>query len=189
MNSNASAKGAFSRRTAIATGFAALAALPYASGADVSTQSSQKLRIACIGVGGVGQDYVAGCKDEEIVALCDLDHELSAPAFKLYPQARLYKDFRQMFDKEEKNFDALIVATPDHWHSHLVLAGLAMNKHIYCAKPITRTVAEARRIKAACLASEVTSKASIQDSSEVVPQYLSLRILAALVEFRHGQPG
>lgn len=109
--------------------------------------------------------------------------------FKLNPRARLHIDFRQMFDKEEKNFDALIVATPDHWHSHLVLAGLAMNKHIYCAKPITRTVAEARRIKAACLASEVTSKASIQDSSEVVPQYLSLRILAALVEFRHGQPG
>ena len=54
-----------------------------------------------------------------------------------------------MFDKEQKNFDALIVATPDHWHSHLVLAGLAMNKHIYCAKPITHTIAEARRVKAA----------------------------------------
>ena len=115
-------------------------------------------------MGGVGQDYVAGCKDEEIVALCDLDHEFSAPAFKLYPKARLYKDFRQMFDREEKNIDALIVATPDHWHSHLVLAGLAMNKHIYCAKPITRTIAEDRRVKAACLASSVTTKASIQDS-------------------------
>ena len=54
-----------------------------------------------------------------------------------------------MFDKEEKNFDALIVATPDHWHSHLVLAGLAMNKHIYCAKPMTHTIAEARKVKAA----------------------------------------
>jgi predicted dehydrogenase len=126
--------------------------------------SGQKLRIACIGVGGVGQDYVAGCKDEEIVALCDLYHEFSAPAFKLYPKARLYKDFRQMFDREEKNIDALIVATPDHWHSHLVLVGLAMNKHIYCAKPITRTIAEDRRVKAACLASSVTTKASIQDS-------------------------
>jgi len=50
-----------------------------------------------------------------------------------------------MFDKEQKNFDALIVATPDHWHSHLVLAGLAMDKHVYCAKPITHTIAEARK--------------------------------------------
>ena len=69
-----------------------------------------------------------------------------------------------MFDQEHKNFDALIVATPDHWHSHLVLAGLAMDKHIYCAKPITHTIAEARKVKAACLASKRTTKASIQDS-------------------------
>jgi len=163
MNSNDTRNGEISRRTVIASGLATLVAPGFA--ADAAPQnSSQKLRIACIGVGGVGQDYVAGCRDEEIVALCDLDHEFSAPAFKLYPKARLYKDFRQMFDKEEKNFDALIVATPDHWHSHLVLAGLAMNKHIYCAKPITRTIAEERRVKAACLASKVTTKASIQDS-------------------------
>jgi len=125
---------------------------------------SDKLRIACVGVGGMGKNYLAGCKDEEIVALCDLDHEFSAPVFKLYPRARLYKDFREMFDKEEKNFDALIVATPDHWHSHLALAGLAMNKHLYNAKPITRTIAEARKVKAAVLASKATTKASIQDS-------------------------
>jgi len=163
MNSNESSNGGITRRTAIVSGLAALAASGFKAEA-AAQNSSQKLRIACIGVGGVGQDYVAGCKDEEIVALCDLDHEFSAPAFQLYPKARLYKDFRQMFDKEEKNFDALIVATPDHWHSHLVLAGLAMNKHIYCAKPITRTIAEDRRVKAACLASHVTTKASIQDS-------------------------
>jgi predicted dehydrogenase len=115
-------------------------------------------------MGGVGADYVAGCRSEEIVALCDLDPEFSAPVFKRFPGARIYKDFRQMFDKEQKNFDALTVATPDHWHSHLVLAGLAMNKHIYCAKPMTRTIAEARRVKAAVLASKVTTKASLQDS-------------------------
>ncbi len=72
-----------------------------------------------------------------------------------------------MFDKEDKNFDALIIATPDHWHSHLILAGLAMNKHLYCAKPMTRTIAEARRVKAAVLASKVTTKASLQDSRVV----------------------
>jgi hypothetical protein len=96
--------------------------------------------------------------------LCDLDHQFAAPVFKTYPSAKAYKDFREMFDKESKNFDALIVATPDHWHSHLVVAGLAMDKHVYCAKPITHTVAEARQVKAACLASKRTTKASIQDS-------------------------
>jgi len=164
MNSNESTKGTLTRRAFIASSMAALVVPRHGLGGAGYPALSDKLRIACVGVGGVGQDYVAGCQEEEIVALCDLDHEYSAPAFKLFPRARIYKDFRQMFDKEEKNFDALIVATPDHWHSHLVLAGLAMNKHIYCAKPVTRTIAEARRVKAACLAASVTTKASIQDS-------------------------
>jgi Predicted dehydrogenases and related proteins len=164
MNSNESTKGAVSRRTAVAAGLAPLVVARHVLGGAGYQAPSDKLRIAAVGVGGMGRNYVEGCKDEEIVALCDLDHEFSAPVFKLYPRARLYKDFRQMFDKEQKNFDALIVATPDHWHSHLVLAGLAMNKHIYCAKPITHTIAEARKVKAAVLASKVTTKASIQDS-------------------------
>ena len=153
-----------SRRTAIAAGLAALVVPRQVLGGIGNQAPSDKLRIACVGVGGMGKNYLAGCKDEEIVALCDLDHEFSAPVFKLYPRAKLYKDFREMFDKEEKNFDALIVATPDHWHSHLALAAMKMNKHLYCAKPITHTIAEARRVKAAVLTSNVTTKASIQDS-------------------------
>src|SRR5271157_4468150 len=164
MNSNESTAGALSRRAAIATGLAPLVVARHVLGGPGYQAPSDKLRIAAVGVGGVGGGYVAGCRDEDIVALCDLDHEYAAPVFKLYPRAKVYKDFRRMFDKERDNFDALIVATPDHWHSHLVLAGLAMNKHIYCAKPMTRTVAEARRVKAAALASKVTTKASLQDS-------------------------
>ena len=164
MSVNESSKDALSRRTAIAAGLAPLIVPRHVLGGAGYRAPSDKLAIACVGVGGMGRNYLDGCKSEEIVALCDLDHEFSAPVFKLYPNARLYKDFRQMFDKEQKNFDALIVATPDHWHSHLVLAGLAMDKHIYCAKPITHTIAEARKVKAACLASKRTTKASIQDS-------------------------
>jgi len=164
MSSNESNQGAISRRTAIAAGLAPLVVARHVLGGPGYQAPSDRLRIACVGVGGVGQDYLAGCRDEEIVALCDLDREYSAAAFQLYPKARVYQDFRRMFDKESRNFDALIVATPDHWHSHLVLAGLAMDKHIYCAKPVTHSIAEARRVKAAALASKVTTKASIQDS-------------------------
>jgi len=164
MTSNESTKEGISRRTAVTAGLAPLIVARHVLGGVGYQAPSDKLRIAAVGVGGVGADYVAGCASEDIVALCDLDHEFCAPVFQRYPKAKLYKDFRQMFDKEQKNFDALIVATPDHWHSHLVLAGLAMNKHIYCAKPMTRTIAEARRVKAAALASKVTTKASLQDS-------------------------
>ncbi len=159
-----STRSKLSRRAVLAAGAAAMVVPRHVLGGVGYQAPSDKLRIACIGVGGVGQDYVAGCKSEEIVALCDLDHQLCGPVFELYPKARTYKDFRQMFDKEDKNVDALIIATPDHWHSHLILAGLAMNKHLYCAKPMTRTIAEARRVKAAVLASKVTTKASLQDS-------------------------
>jgi len=164
MDSNESSKRVLSRRSALAACLAPLVVPRHVLGGAGYRAPSDKLAIACVGVGGMGKNYLNGCKDEEIVALCDLDHEFSAPVFKTYPRARVYKDFREMFDKEQKNFDALIVATPDHWHSHLVLAGLKMDKHIYCAKPITYTIAEARRVKEACLASKRTTKASIQDS-------------------------
>jgi hypothetical protein len=164
MSSDESTKGALSRRTALAAGLAPLLVPRHVLGGSGYQAPSDKLAIACVGVGGMGKNYLAGCKSEAIVALCDVDHEFSAPVFKQYPSARLYKDFRQMFDKETKNFDALIVATPDHWHAHLALAALKMDKHLYCAKPITHTIAEARRVKAACLASKRTTKASIQDS-------------------------
>ena len=164
MNSNEPAEGGLSRRAAVAAGLAPLVVARHVLGGAGYQAPSDRLRIAAVGVGGVGEDYVAGCASEEIVALCDVDPEYAAPAFKRYPRARIYTDFRQMFDKEQKNFDALIVATPDHWHAHLVLAGLAMNKHIYCAKPMTRTLAECRRVEAAALASKLTTKASLQDS-------------------------
>jgi hypothetical protein len=164
MSVNESSKGALTRRTAIAAGLAPLIVPRHVLGGAGYRAPSDKLTIAAVGVGGMGRNYLEGCKDEEIVALCDLDFEFSARVFKTYPKARVYKDFREMFDKEQKNFEALIVATPDHWHSHLVLAGLAMDKHVYCAKPITHTIAEARQVKAACLASKRTTKASIQDS-------------------------
>src|ERR1017187_2087646 len=131
MSNNESSKDTPSRRTAQAAGPAALTVPRAVLGGRGYQAPSDKIAIACVGVGGMGKNYLAGCKDEAIVALCDLDHEFSAPVFKQYPSARLYKDFRQMFDKEAKNFDALIVATPDPWHSHLVLAGLKMDKHIY----------------------------------------------------------
>jgi hypothetical protein len=164
MKSKEASQEEVSRRAVVAAALAPLIVPRHVLGGPGYQAPSDKLRIAAVGVAGMGRNYLAGCKDEQIVALCDLDHEFAAPVFKTYPTAKTYKDFRQMFDKEQKNFDALIVATPDHWHSHLVLAGLAMNKHVYCAKPVTHTIAEARKVKAACLASKVTTKASIQDS-------------------------
>ena len=123
MNSNESTEGGISRRTAVAAGLAPLVVARHVLGGPGYQAPSDKLRIAAVGVGGVGEDYVNGCASEEIVALCDLDPEFAAPVFEQHPKAKIYKDFRQMFDKEHNNFDALIVATPDHWHYHLLHGG------------------------------------------------------------------
>ena len=108
---------------------------------------SETLRIAAVGIGGMGRAYLEGCKSERIVALCDLDHGLAAKVFETYPTATRYHDFRKMFDKEANNFDALIIGTPDHTHAIILMAALQLGKHIYCAKPITHTVGEARKVR------------------------------------------
>lgn len=110
----------------------------------LSEAEGDTLTIACVGVGGMGRNYLDGCKDERFVALCDLDHNFvnSRGVFDRYPDARRYHDFREMFDKEANNFDALIVATPDHTHTVILMPALQLGKHIYCAKPVIHNYRE-----------------------------------------------
>ena len=110
---------------------------------------SDTLALAAIGIGGMGQHYLEGCKGERIVALCDVDHSFAGPVFAKYPEASRHHDFRRMLDKEAKNFDALIIATPDHTHAVILMAALQLGKHIYCAKPVPHTIGEARKVPAA----------------------------------------
>jgi len=106
---------------------------------------SDRLNIAGIGVGGRGVDDLDGVKSQNIVALCDVDDETAAPSFKQYPNARRYRDFRKMLD-QEKGIDAVVIATPDHTHAVAAMAALKAGKHVYCEKPLTRTIHEARTL-------------------------------------------
>jgi len=93
---------------------------------------SDKLNIAAVGVGGMGQNYVKGCASENIVSFADVDHDFAAPVFKAYPDAKVYKDFRVMLEKE-KGIDAVIVGTPDHSHAVIASAAIALKKGVYVA--------------------------------------------------------
>lgn len=127
---------------------------------------SETLAIAAVGIGGMGQYYLEGCKGERVVALCDLDHQLAGKVFAKYPDASRHFDFRTMLDREAKNFDALIIGTPDHTHAVILMAAIQLGKHIYCAKPITHTIAEARKVRAALLkAKDLVTKSSVQASA------------------------
>ena len=106
---------------------------------------SDTLNIAGIGVGGRGRANVRGCGSENIAALCDADLGFAARTFREFPSARVYADYRQMLDRE-RDLDAVIIATPDHTHAVIAMEAMRRGKHVYCEKPLTRTVAEARAL-------------------------------------------
>jgi len=115
---------------------------------------SDKLNVACIGIGGKGFSDSEKMKDENVIAICDVDEEKAAEkhgseeegrrnAFDNFPKAKFYKDFRVMLEKE-KEIEAVTVSTPDHTHAVAAMMAMNMGKHVFVQKPLTHTVHEAR---------------------------------------------
>jgi predicted dehydrogenase len=107
---------------------------------------NEKLNIASVGAGGKAASDIMGCATENIVALADPDDKRAERIFKAYNKAAKYKDFRRMFDKESKNIDAVIVAIPDFMHATAAMWAMERGKGVYCQKPLTRTIWEARTL-------------------------------------------
>ncbi|MFM7148721.1 MAG: Gfo/Idh/MocA family protein [Gemmataceae bacterium] len=133
-----------SRRKFIAS--TALSALAYSR----VLGAADNLRLAAVGVGGQGWSdlsSVAASPRVDVTALCDIDESRNhlGRASEKFPSARRFSDWRRLFD-ESKSFDAVIVATPDHMHAPVGLAALSLGKHVYCEKPLTHTVFEARQM-------------------------------------------
>jgi predicted dehydrogenase len=130
-------------------------------GGGAGPAPSDKLNIAGVGVGAMGGQYLRNCESENIGVLCDVDHNFAAPAFARYPDAKKYKDFREMLDKE-KGIDAVVIGTPDHTHAVIAMAAIKSGKHVYCAKPLTRTIHEARAVARAAQEAKVATQMSVQ---------------------------
>jgi predicted dehydrogenase len=128
------------------------------------TPPSDKLNIAGIGIGGMGHDNLAASESENIVALCDADSDYAAKTFNKYPQARRYKDFLVLLD-QQKELDAVIVATPDHTHAVIALAAIQRGKHVYVQKPMTHSVYEARILTEAARRHKVMTQMGNQGHS------------------------
>jgi len=126
---------------------------------------NEKLNIAAIGAGGKGASDIAGCATENIVALADPDSKRAERTFKTYEKAPKYADFRRMLDKEGRNIDAVIVSTPDHMHAAASLWAMERGKHVYCQKPLTRTVWEARLLAQAAAKYKVATQMGNQGYS------------------------
>src|SRR5215217_110055 len=129
---------------------------------------SDKLNIAGIGAGGkaeVNLPFAFNKGSDNIAALCDVDDRMAVNARKKWPNAPYYKDYRQLLDKEAKNIDAVIVTTPDHMHAPMALAAMQLGKHIYCEKPLTHDIYEARVLTKAAEKYKVVTQMGNQGSS------------------------
>jgi predicted dehydrogenase len=113
--------------------------------ADRVAPRVDKVNIGVVGAGGRGAEDIKGCEGQNFIAMCDVDDERAADSFKKYPNAKRYKDWRKMLEAE-KNLEAVIVATPDHNHAIVSIHAMKMGKHVYCEKPLTRTIYEARQM-------------------------------------------
>ena len=110
------------------------------------TAPSDKLNVAGIGVGGMGRWNLKNIKDQNIVALCDVDWKYANRCFVEYPDAKTFKDYRVMLDSMEKEIDAVLIATPDHTHYVAATDSMKRGMHVYVQKPLTHSVWESREL-------------------------------------------
>ncbi len=123
---------------------------------------NDKLNVAVIGVGGRGGANLKGVSGENVVALCDVDDQRAGGAYKRFPKAKKYYDFRRMLDEMEKQIDAVVISTPDHTHFHPAMMAMQMGKHCYCEKPMAHAVAEARAMTQLAAEKNVATQLGVQ---------------------------
>ena len=131
------------------------------------TAPSDKLNIAVVGIGGMGNANLKALKPtENIVALCDVDWKYSAPVFEENPQAKRYWDWRKMYDEMGRSIDAVVVATADHTHAIIAATAMTMGKHVYVQKPLTHSVYESRLLTKLAEKHQVATQMGNQGSSD-----------------------
>jgi predicted dehydrogenase len=138
------------------------------------------MNIAGIGIGGMGAGNLAALGAENIVALCDVDPNYAAHTVKKYPDAKFYIDYREMLDKQ-KNIDGVVVATPDHTHAVISAAAMRAGKHVYCQKPLTHDVYEARMLAKLAKENKVATQMGIQGHSMEGIRLMSEWIAAGVI--------
>ena len=164
-------KNKITRRSFVGTTGAAIAGLTILPSNVISglgyKAPSDKLNIAGIGVGGMGNHNLKELKSENIVALCDVDwgYCKSNGVFEEYPGAKWFWDWRKMYDELGKSIDAVVIATADHTHALTAANAIAMGKHVYLQKPLTHTVYEARLLTKLAAKQKVATQMGNQGAS------------------------
>jgi predicted dehydrogenase len=136
----------------------------------------RKLKLGLIGAGGQGYQNLRQFSSESIVAFCDPDSARAAQAFTEFPDARKYQDFRELFE-QERGLDAVVVSTPDHTHAAATMLALRRGLHVYCEKPLTRTIREARAIadaaRVAGVATQMGNQGMAFEGNRLIKEWLA----------------
>src|SRR4051812_27135857 len=149
---------------------------------------SERINLAGIGAGGMGGGDIATLArlGVNVVALCDVDDERAAGSYAAYPRARRYRDFRVMLDKEAKNIDAVSVGTPDHIHAVASMAAIRAGKHVYCQKPLTRTLHECRELTTAArqagVATQMGNQGHATEGARLTNEWIQAGVIGAVRE-------
>jgi len=152
----------FLKTTAVVAGATAFGVPALVRGRNLN----DKLNLAVIGAAGKGASDTDHCSGENIAALCDADQDHCASQLKKYPDAKYFQDFRKMFDQMGSSIDAVIVATPDHFHAYAAAAAMRLGKHVYCQKPLTQTIYEARHLRDLARQKKLVTQMGNQGSAE-----------------------
>ncbi|MDR2791483.1 MAG: Gfo/Idh/MocA family oxidoreductase [Tannerellaceae bacterium] len=160
-----------SRRSFLQQGTAAAAALTIVPGSVLGKSHghvapTDKLNIAGIGIGGMGNTNLRNMASENIVALCDVDWKYAKPVFDHYANAKRYWDYRKLYDEMGKSIDAVMVATADHTHAIISAEAMSMGKHVYLQKPLTHSVYESRLLTKLAAHHQVATQMGNQGASE-----------------------
>ena len=162
------------------TGSAAAGAATFTilqAGSARTYAANEKLNIASIGAGGrATADITALAKTENIVALTDVDWRNAAPMLRTHADAKRFKDYRKMLDEMSAEIDAVVVATPDHHHFHASMAAIKLGKPVYCEKPLTHSVWEARELTRAAgeagVATQMGNQAQADEQTRIVQEFV-----------------
>src|SRR6266851_2645991 len=145
-----------------------------------STAANEKLNLAGIGIGGQGASDLSNMESENIVALCDVDQNHAAHIFKKYPNAKQFTDYHKMLD-EMKEIDGVVIATPDHHHAFASVAAIKRQKHVYCEKPLTHSVWEARQVANAAREVKVATQMGNQGQASDATRRLCELVWAGVI--------
>jgi len=165
-NKIASAASQVSRRQFVRASALGAAALSFPFVGNV-LGANDRINVGCIGVHGKGDsdtNDTANC-GANLVALCDVDERSLRSKAQQYPKAELFRDFREMLEKMDKSIDAVTVSIPDHCHGVASALAMSMGKHVYCQKPLTQTIFEARQLRDLAASKKVATQMGNQGSA------------------------